>query len=295
MLFIDAHEMGSKDYFFPPNADPIYHEITDESVSWINGLYGPAMRGSSAASGSPYFNYAVYDLFYMGYGDAVPTAGFLGAGMTFEKSGYDGVAKRGSASSTSRCGRRCRRLPPTRRRSSSGWAASYREALREGAAGELEPNEVVQPENTVRTGCRDIGAALLPAADDPAQDRRGAGPDAPAAAHGRVVRRLTARLTVPDYTPYAGAPASTTLPVGTYWISMAQPQKHWMQAMLNEDTYVPFPYFYDVTAWSKPLLFNVAGGRSGAVLHPPRRWCRRWRRRPSRRSRRPRRPSPSGR
>ena len=31
-------------------------------------------------------------------------------------------------------------------------------------------------------------------------------------------------------------------------ISMDQRQKHWVQAMLNEDTYVPFPYFYDVTA-----------------------------------------------
>ena len=29
---------------------------------------------------------------------------------------------------------------------------------------------------------------------------------------------------------------------------MAQRQKHWVQAMLNEDTYTPFPYFYDVTA-----------------------------------------------
>ena len=28
-LFIDAHEMGRKTYFFPPNADPVYHEITD--------------------------------------------------------------------------------------------------------------------------------------------------------------------------------------------------------------------------------------------------------------------------
>ena len=28
VLFIDAHEMGgSNNYFFPPNADPIYHEI----------------------------------------------------------------------------------------------------------------------------------------------------------------------------------------------------------------------------------------------------------------------------
>ena len=49
---------------------------------------------------------------------------------------------------------------------------------------------------------------------------------------------------------------------------MAQAQKHWVQAMLNEDTYTPFPYFYDVTGWSNPLLFNVAGGYSGAALRP---------------------------
>ena len=47
---------------------------------------------------------------------------------------------------------------------------------------------------------------------------------------------------------------------------MAQGQKHWIQSMLNENTYVPFPYFYDVSGWSNPLLFNLAGGRSGAVL-----------------------------
>ncbi|MGE5720492.1 MAG: hypothetical protein ACM3XQ_11500, partial [Nocardioidaceae bacterium] len=32
--------------------------------------------------------------------------------------------------------------------------------------------------------------------------------------------------------------------------------------------YVPFPYFYDVTAWSGPLLGNIPGGRSGAELKP---------------------------
>jgi hypothetical protein len=49
---------------------------------------------------------------------------------------------------------------------------------------------------------------------------------------------------------------------------MAQGQKHWVQAMLNEDTYVPFPYFYDVTAFSGPLLNNVPGGYSGRRLQP---------------------------
>jgi hypothetical protein len=82
------------------------------------------------------------------------------------------------------------------------------------------------------------------------------------------VYRLTAPLSVPDFTPYGRAPTPTVLPAGTYWVPMAQAQKHWIQALLNEDTYVPFPYFYDVSGWSNPLLFNVAGGRSGAILAP---------------------------
>ncbi|MDQ3451613.1 MAG: hypothetical protein M3493_02765 [Actinomycetota bacterium] len=82
------------------------------------------------------------------------------------------------------------------------------------------------------------------------------------------VRQLTAPLRVPDYRPYAKDARPRTLPAGTYWIKMAQRQKHWVQAMLNEDTYTPFPYFYDVTAWSLPLLADIDGGRSGALLHP---------------------------
>jgi hypothetical protein len=49
---------------------------------------------------------------------------------------------------------------------------------------------------------------------------------------------------------------------------MAQRQKHWVQAMLNESTYTPVGYAYDIVGWSNPLLFNVAGGSSGAVLAP---------------------------
>ena len=40
---------------------------------------------------------------------------------------------------------------------------------------------------------------------------------------------------------------------------MAQGQKHWIQAILGEDPYLPFPYNYDVTTWSYPLTRGIAG------------------------------------
>src|SRR4029453_8129887 len=79
------------------------------------------------------------------------------------------------------------------------------------------------------------------------------------------VYRLKEPLAVPDFKAYGRPPGPARLPAGTYWVPMAQAQKHWVQAMLNEDTYTPFPYFYDVTGWSNPLLFNLRGGNSGGA------------------------------
>ena len=44
--------------------------------------------------GIPFFNRDVYDLFYMGYGDTVPSTGFIAAGMTFEKASGDPTPRR---------------------------------------------------------------------------------------------------------------------------------------------------------------------------------------------------------
>jgi len=268
VLFIDAHEMGREDFFFPPNADPIYHEITDESVDWINNLYGASMQDEFDRQGIPYFNYSVYDLFYMGYGDTVPTTGFLGAGMTFEKHSGDSTKKRVYeqyvAIWTSLSAAAADKVDVL-----SDWASSYRDAYAQGQAGFLEPNEVVQPDNEVQSPVPDLTVRhYFLRNDDPDKT------DEVQALVRRLqrmdveVRQLTEPLAIPDYTPYGRSAGATTLPAGTFWVPMAQAQKHWVQAMLNEDTYTPFPYFYDVTAWSQPLLFNVDGGRSGAVLDP---------------------------
>ena len=49
---------------------------------------------------------------------------------------------------------------------------------------------------------------------------------------------------------------------------MAQPQKRFIQAALNEDPYNPTNQAYRVSSWSLPLAYNLTGWLSGARLDP---------------------------
>jgi len=262
-LFVDAHEMGTPDYFFPPNADPIYHDISETSVDWINNLYGRAMQEEFRERGIPFFNYARYDLFYMGYGDTAPSTAFNAAGMTFEKNNADPTSERvfeQYLTQWTTLSAAVRDKPGLLRR----WHATWVEARRQGREGLLEPNEVVQPENTVQREVPDIRVRhYFLRTDDPTRRREVRALVARLQSWDIEVRRLTAPLRVPDLKPLNFPRRDATLPAGTYWVTMDQRQKHWVQAMLNEDTYTPFPYFYDVTAWSQPLLFDVGAFYSG--------------------------------
>ncbi|WP_203967933.1 M14 family zinc carboxypeptidase [Sphaerisporangium melleum] len=273
-VFVDAHEMGGRQYFFPPNADPIHHEIADQPVNWINriGAANATGFGYNGACGGTvttecYFNYATYDLFYMGYGDTVPAAGFGAAGMTYEK---------GSASADED---RVQQQFNTQW-ATTGWAADnkrevldgyykvWQTALAEGAEGRLQPNEVVQPANTVQFPVPDVRVRsyfLLPGrqiGDVRRLVERLRDMDV-------EVYRLKKPLKVPNARLFGGRTAANfTVPEGAYWIPMAQPQKHWIQATLAEDPYVPFPYFYDVSSWSNPLLAGVDAVSTGDALSP---------------------------
>jgi hypothetical protein len=267
-LYIDAHEQGGTAYFFPPNADPIYHEIAEPAYNWISNLYGQAMIDEFTRRGLPFTNRDVYDLFYMGYGDTMPTTGFNAAGMTYEKGGDSPIATRTFEQNLTQWVS-LSAAASNKESILTTWHGMYADALKEGLAGELEPNQVYNPGHEIITQVPDRPVRhYFLRADDPAKK----------AAVESIVRRLqrmdvqvltlAKAITVPDYKEYGRPTASTTLPKGTYWIPMAQGQKHWIQAMLNEDSYTPFPYFYDVTAWSLPLLANVSGGSSGSTLRP---------------------------
>ena len=268
VLFIDAHEMGSETYFFPPNADPVYHEIADPAVDWINDIYGASMQDEFDERGIPYFNYDTYDLFYAGYGDTVPANGFGAAGMTFEKSNGDPAPQRVFEQYLTQW-TSLSAAAINKERILREWHGSWVEAVRQGEAGQLEPNRTYEPGVPVSqpVPARSVRHYFL-RADDPDKAREVQGLVRRLQRMDVEVRRLTAPLAVPDFRAYGRAPAATTLPAGTYWVPMAQRQKHWVQAMLNESTYTPVGYAYDIVGWSNPLLFNVAGGSSGAVLAP---------------------------
>lgn len=273
-VFIDAHEMSGRQYFFPPNADPIHHEIAGEAVDWINRI-GEANKAGFGYNGACadddatecYFNYSTYDMFFMGYGDTVPTTGFGAAGMTYEKGSASAVADRVQQQFNTQW-------------ATLGWAAAnkhevltdyfdiWTDALAQGRAGTLEPNEVVEPTNEVQFPVPDIKIRsyfLLP-------DRQLAD-----------VRQLVERLRrmdvevyevqkptrVPTARIFGGRSASNvTVPKGAYWIPMDQPQKHWIQSIMGEDPYTPFPYFYDVSSWSNPLLMGVSTIYTGDNVKP---------------------------
>ena len=205
--------------------------------TWINDLYGGAMAATSSTSDGVAvlqlrrLRPALHGVRRQRADDRLPRR----ASMTYEK-GASRRSSNGRTSSTSPPGRRCSRCASRKTTILRGLAANYREAYREGAGGELEPNEVFAPGSTLELQVPDETVRHYFMRGDRLQGRRGPRPGPETAAHGRRVRRLTAPLRVPGYKRY-GEPRSTrVLPKGTFWVPMAQPQKHWIQAMLGEDS-----------------------------------------------------------
>ncbi|HVQ88663.1 MAG TPA: hypothetical protein VMT88_10835, partial [Actinomycetes bacterium] len=267
MLYVDAHEFGSQNFLFPPTADPEYHETPDIAHDWIFDEYSPAIATEFDREGLHYHHGAPYDFFASIFGDTVPTVGFHAAGMTFEKDTADRTEDRVHQQFIAMWASLFAGATDARQRVAD-WHDSYVEAYQEGLAGTLEPNEVFEPKHTVFQQVPDqLVRSYFLLNDTNRQSeiqllvRRLQRMDVD-------VYQLSHPLDVGDYHAYAEDGAPKTLPKGTYWIPMAQGQKHWIQAMLQEDSYIPYPVTYDVTAWSNPLLMNLRGGWTGDELTP---------------------------
>jgi Zinc carboxypeptidase len=147
MLYIDAHEFGLQNYFFPPNADPEYHEISTTAHDWINDLYSPAIAAEFEREKIQFFHGAPYDFFAIVFGDTVPSEGFGAAGMTFEKANFEDISVRFHEHFTSMWASiNAGAADPN---VVADWHSEYVQAYQEGVAGQLEPNAVYEKGHTL--------------------------------------------------------------------------------------------------------------------------------------------------
>ncbi len=269
-VFVDHHSTTSS-FFFPPVAQAVNMNLPPQTTKWF-GTYG---RGNAAAFdryGWQYYVGGVFDFFYVGYWDEWTT--FQGAsGMTYETDGgpefrkrrddgsittfLDGIAHHFVASLAT--------LETTAKNRQSRLQDYYefrRSAMAEAAADRMK-RVVIVPGNDPQSSAHVIGLLL----------RNGIEVT-------RLRQPLSSRVAHPYISPGTAATAQT-FPAGSYVIDLNQPQRRLAKGMLEPQASMDRSFvqreigkfqrnrrrgdeadkedygFYDITAWSLPLSFNL--------------------------------------
>jgi hypothetical protein len=270
VFVIDAHQQGSG-YFFPPNEDAVHHEVSQFAIDFIQNDIGPVLQRMFNDQTVAYQNYNVYDLFAPIYGDSVPALLDGAAGMTYEKGSNEVYGKQVydhylamDATQNVTSDQKVQVL--------DGWVRQWGEARQQGSECQLQMNKLVSP---LHTQIFDQPNASVCGYFFPPGQSSG---DTARLIHeltsvGVHVYKLDTAVNAAgvhpfgfgEYTPNP-SPRVQTLPAGTLYVPMNQGQKHWIQAILGEDPYLPYPYNYDVVQWSYPLTRGIA--TSGLMTQP---------------------------
>ncbi|HSK78356.1 MAG TPA: M14 metallopeptidase family protein [Thermoanaerobaculia bacterium] len=258
-IYVDFHEMGSESsYFFPPPSEPIHPQIDRRVLSWLD-TFG---RGNAAAfdrQGWIYFKGENYDLFYPGYGDSYPS--LRGAvGMTYEMAGGGraGLALTLPDGSTLTLADRVARHLTTSLSTVRTAAQNARRLLEDFVA------------NRDKAASEPVRTYLWPAEQQEARALAEL-----LALHGVRVRQLDGAVEAPVRSLEEREETEARprrFAAGTYAVSTAQPLGNLIETLLAldspmTDTFVDRqrkrleqnldPEFYDITAWSLPLAYNV--------------------------------------
>jgi hypothetical protein len=266
VFVIDAHQQ-SNGYFFPPDEDGVHHEISAFALNFIQNDIGPMLQRMFNDQSTIYQNYNTYDLFAPEYGDSVPTLLDGAAGMTYEKGSSENYGKQVydhylamDATENITSDRKADIL--------SGWVAQWSEALEQGRECVLQPNKLVSPLHTeIRVQPDWLEAAggppahvcgyFFPPGEHSGDTARLLDELQNVGVHIYRIDRDTTVAGMHVFGPTGSQPG--LIKAGTVWVPMAQGQKHWIQAILGENPYLPFPYNYDVTTWSYPLTRGLTG------------------------------------
>ena len=267
---IDAHQQ-TNGYFFPPNEDAVHHEVSQFAVDFIQNDIGPVLQRMFNDQSVAYQNYNVYDLFAPIYGDSVPALLDGAAGMTYEKGSSEIYGKQVydhylamDATQNVTSDQKVQVL--------DGWVRQWGEARQQGSECQLQMNKLVSPLHTqiFDQPNASVCGYFFPPGQSSGDTARLIGELTSVGVHVyKLDTPVNAAGVHPfgfgEYTP-SPSPRVQTLPAGTLYVPMDQGQKHWIQAILGEDPYLPYPYNYDVVQWSYPLTRGIAG--SGFMTQP---------------------------
>ncbi|MBZ0111866.1 MAG: hypothetical protein K8J08_05365 [Thermoanaerobaculia bacterium] len=267
-VFVDFHEMGARSsYFFPPPAEPVHPRIGENLRSWLD-TFGRGNAQAFDTIGWTYYVEEQFDLFYPGYGDSYPT--LRGAvGMTYEVGGGgragaliefpDGRRK----SLADRVGRHLASSLATFETTVSNSRGLVRDfAQRRRAEATRHPNTFLWSSRAPE------GRALAETLTE----------------HGIRVRRLVDDQTIEGQRVATDVTEQITLSQGDYLVMTNQPLGTLAETLMEREAALPSgfvgeqrrrveedldPEFYDVTAWSLPLAFNLPVWRLEGSLSAP--------------------------
>ena len=259
-IFIDVHEMSEdSSYFFPPPTVPHNPNIPPNMVEWWNKL-GKAVSGEMDRHGVDYFTQENFDFWYPGYGDSWPTYnGALAA--TFEQASVRGLVRKRYddkvvhyhdaiwhhfLSTLATC-----KLAATNRESRlRDWFRFRESAVDEGDIGPVRQY-------------------LIRRSTDPSQADRLV---EKLLWQGVEVHQLQSDTDVDVFSYHSEGSSEQTFQAGDYVISLKQPLKRLLRALLDKETLPDKKFlaeeeqrrkdkepseFYDISAWSLPLAYNL--------------------------------------
>jgi hypothetical protein len=273
---VDMHEMGAgSEFYFDPPADPTNPHFPAFASRWF-GIFGAAYAAAFDSAGFEYMTREQFNYFYPGY---TSNRGYQGAvAMLFEQGSTRGLALgRGDGS--------VRTLADAlEQQYVAAWTATRVAATRRGDL--LREYLASQRALVTETPAGALRYVMPPDAGDPTLMRELLHL---LARNGIEVGVTTAEVRLPAVTDRVGASdGARTFPAGSYVIETRQPAGRLVRTLLAPATPLPpaflaaarglveraeNPRFYDITAWSLPLLFDLAmfGTTDGRAL-PVRPW-----------------------
>lgn len=272
-VVVDHHGQPSQ-FFFPPVALPINPNLPQPVTNKWMDIFGRANAAAFDRNKWDYYNRDIFDLFYPGYWDSMPSLN--GAiGMTYET---DGGGFKG--------------LNWTR---DDGTIATFRSAIAKHYIASLTTLETASKNKTQRLqDFYDFRRNALEEAQREPLKRIVIIPDkdvVKAAKMIEIIRNAKVEVKVAgssfssnsahSYMQKNAPKTNQTFPAGSYIIDLNQPQKTWIKALLEQDTPQDKAFvednmarfrrnerrgkssakedygFYDLTAWSLPLAFGI--------------------------------------